>query len=126
MWIPSRAALDACGDYADLANRPASPKTDYFDLGGRSLTGTYRRAVELADESPSGSRPAVPRIAGHGGVRADKPADREVSPREDLEEHETRMRRYERDRDGRGSEDNAADLDYYAEDHDIRVIPSSV
>jgi len=50
MWILGGPALDACGDYGDLANWPASPKTDYYDLAGKSLTGTCRRAAELADE----------------------------------------------------------------------------
>ena len=50
LWVLGGPALDACGDYGDLANWPASPKTDYYDLAGTSLTGTCRRAAELADE----------------------------------------------------------------------------
>lgn len=50
LWILGRPALDACGEYGDLANWPVSPKTDYYDLAGKSLTGTCSRAAELADE----------------------------------------------------------------------------
>lgn len=50
MWILGQPALDACGDYGDLANWPISPETDYYDLAGRGFTGTCRRAAELADE----------------------------------------------------------------------------
>ncbi|CAA9452811.1 MAG: GH19, partial [uncultured Rubrobacteraceae bacterium] len=50
VWIMGRPALEACGEYGDLANWPVSPKTDYYDLSGKSLTGTCGRAAELADE----------------------------------------------------------------------------
>ncbi|MDQ3236518.1 MAG: hypothetical protein M3Q54_03140 [Actinomycetota bacterium] len=50
LWVLGGPALNACGDYGDLANWPASPKTDYYDLAGKSLTGTCRRAAELVDE----------------------------------------------------------------------------
>jgi putative chitinase len=50
MWILGRPALEACGEYGDLANWPISPRTDYYDLAGKSLTGTCSRAAELADE----------------------------------------------------------------------------
>ena len=50
LWILGRPALDACGEYGDLANWPVSPKTDYYDLAGKSLTGTCGRAAELVDE----------------------------------------------------------------------------
>jgi hypothetical protein len=43
-------ALDACGEYRELANWPISPKTDYYNLAGKDFTGTCRRAAELADE----------------------------------------------------------------------------
>ena len=50
LWIVGEPALDACGDYGDLANWPISPKTDYYNLAGRDFSGTCRRAAELADE----------------------------------------------------------------------------
>ena len=50
LWILGQPALDACGDYRELANWPVSPKTDYYDLAGKDFTGTCRRAAELADE----------------------------------------------------------------------------
>jgi predicted chitinase len=50
LWVLGGPALDACGDYGDLANWPVSPKTDYYNLAGRDFSGTCRRAAELADE----------------------------------------------------------------------------
>ena len=50
IWILGQPALDACGDYGDLANWPISPETDYYNLAGRGFTGTCRRAAELAEE----------------------------------------------------------------------------
>ncbi len=50
LWILGQPALDACGDYGDLANWPISPETDYYNLAGRGFTGTCRRAAKLADE----------------------------------------------------------------------------
>lgn len=50
LWILGEPALDACGEYAELANWPINPKTDYYNLAGRDFTGTCRRAAELADE----------------------------------------------------------------------------
>lgn len=50
MWILGQPALDACGDYRELANWPVSSKTDYYDLAGKDFSGTCRRAAELADE----------------------------------------------------------------------------
>jgi hypothetical protein len=43
-------ALDACGEYGELANWPVSSKTDYYNLAGKDFTGTCRRTAELADE----------------------------------------------------------------------------
>ena len=50
LWILGSPALEACGEYGDLANWPVSLRTDYYDLAGKSLTGTCGRAAELADE----------------------------------------------------------------------------
>jgi putative chitinase len=50
LWILGEPALDACGEYAELANWPANPKTDYYNLAGKDFTGSCRRAAELADE----------------------------------------------------------------------------
>lgn len=50
LWIMGGPALEACGDYGELANWPVSRKSDYYDLSSKSLTGTCRRAAELADE----------------------------------------------------------------------------
>jgi len=50
LWIVGQRALDACGEYRELANWPISPKTDYYNLAGKDFTGTCRRAAELADE----------------------------------------------------------------------------
>ena len=50
VWVIGTPALEACGEYGDLANWPVSPKTDYYDLAGKNLTGTCGRAAELADE----------------------------------------------------------------------------
>jgi len=50
LWIVGQRALDACGEYRELANWPVSSKTDYYNLAGKDFTGTCRRAAELADE----------------------------------------------------------------------------
>ena len=50
LWIVGQRALDACGEYRELANWPVSPKTDYYNLAGKDFTGTCRRAAELADD----------------------------------------------------------------------------
>jgi hypothetical protein len=50
LWILGEPALEACDEFGDLASWPPSPRTDYFDLAGKSLTGTCRRAAELANE----------------------------------------------------------------------------
>jgi putative chitinase len=50
LWILGAPALEACGDYGDLAHWPISPKTDYYNLAGRDFSGTCRRVAELADE----------------------------------------------------------------------------
>jgi putative chitinase len=50
LWIVGQQALEACGEFRELANWPISPKTDYYNLAGKDFTGTCRRAAELADE----------------------------------------------------------------------------
>jgi hypothetical protein len=50
LWIIGDPALEACGEYAELANWPASQRTDYYNLAGGDFTATCRRAAELADE----------------------------------------------------------------------------
>ena len=103
LWIMGQPALDACGDYGDLANWPASPETDYYNLAGRSLTGTCRRAAELADEKAKGG---VGRrfleemgMANHAPARPPLPAPAPPQGEEDRglqEEEEYRRPREER------------------------------
>jgi len=78
LWIVGDPALDACGDYGDLANWPISPKTDYYNLAGRDFSGTCRRLAELADEKVKegvGQRFLEEMgMANHGPTKASPPA----------------------------------------------------
>ncbi len=105
LWILGQPALDACGDFRELANWPASPKTDYYDLAGKDFTGTCRRAAELADEKARegvGQRflEEMEDTAKPASKRSTRPVpppqDEERGASEEGEEEEDRRRREER------------------------------
>jgi len=49
-WIIGDPGLEACGEYAELANWPISSRADYYNLAGGDFTASCHRAAELADE----------------------------------------------------------------------------
>jgi hypothetical protein len=95
-------ALEACGDYGDLANWPVSPQTNYYNLAGRDFSGTCRRAAELADEKAKqgvGQRFLEEmRMANHAPTKSSRPAP---SPQKGKAEEQEARRRWEEEEDHR-------------------------
>jgi predicted chitinase len=124
LWIMGDPALEACGEYAELANWPISPKTDYYNLAGRDFTDTCRRAAKLADEKAEegiGRRflEAIENMAESTPTRSPRrapapPQDEEQEDgREGEEEYRPRRRREER-------EEGRAERDQYPSEQETR------
>jgi predicted chitinase len=97
LWIIGDPALEACGEYAELANWPASQRTDYYNLAGGDFTATCRRAAELADEK---AEEGVGRkfLEAMGDMEPTEPALRPPAQDEEREvEEEYRYKRREED-----------------------------
>src|SRR5215210_4057549 len=90
LWILGEPARDACGEYAELANWPASPKTDYYDLAGKDFTGTCRRAAELADKKAKEGvgRRFLEEMETAGAARTKSPLPKPVPPQDEAREPE--------------------------------------
>lgn len=115
MWIIGGPALDACGEYAEYARWPPG-KTDYYDLAGKSMTGTCHRAAELADEK---AREGVGRkflqemgVTGPTAEKAPAPAQRdeveEPEPEGDRKSDYRRGRHESQDRESRSNQEPEA------------------
>lgn len=127
LWVLGGPALDACGDYGDLANWPASPKTDYYDLAGKSLTGTCRRAAELADEKArQGIGQKFLREMGMAEPASKEPTLATLSlPREVPAEPEIHVRRHDEDskrRDENGEDPGLPQIEYESYDYEQHEI----
>jgi putative chitinase len=100
LWIMGQPALEACGEYGDLANWPASPSTDYYDLAGKGLTGTCSRAAQLADEKVAKGvgRRFLEEMGMSKSARPKPPLLARTSPGGEDKERERRTRRKEENR----------------------------
>ena len=106
MWIMGDPAVEACGEFAELANWPISSKTDYYNLAGKDFTGTCHRAAELADEKAKQGigRRFLEEISASNTGRSKPPLPRPMPPQEadgkiEEEEERRRKRREERARE---------------------------
>ncbi len=113
LWVLGEPALDACGEYRELANWPVSPKTDYYNLAGRDFTGTCRRAAELADEEAKEGvgRRFLEEMAESTSTKSPLPAP---APAQDEEQEDGRKREEEeyRKRSEEQAEKAEKDQDY--------------
>ena len=115
LWILGEPALDACGEFAELANWPANPKTDYYNLAGKDFTGTCRRAAELADEKAKrgvGRRflEEVGTVNSADAVGRKSPLPKPMPPQDEVEERQEDERHNTRREDR--ARQNGEDRDY--------------
>lgn len=108
LWILGEPALEACGEFAELANWPISQKTDYYNLAGKDFTGSCRRAAELADEK---AKEGVGRrfLEEISAARQKPPLAKPLPPQDEAAEPEEDGRREkEEERRGRGRREERA------------------